>query len=99
MRNDEKISRHVNYCNDKFIHQVYFGYGDHDDGITKLSHFKLLKKFKNYDDAYNCISEAKSDIATFSIEAYIEKSSMSRYRYERYHSNKFSSMANCDMES
>lgn len=44
---------------------------------------------------YKRISQAKPDIAKFSIEAYIEKASISRYKYERYRgANKFSDIAN-----
>ncbi len=53
MRNNERISRYTNYCGNKFIYQVDFGYGG-----GKLSYRKLLKKFKNYDDTYDRISEA-----------------------------------------
>ena len=62
---------------------------------------KASKEHPGFDDqidfppTYKRISEAKPDNVIFSIEAYIEKSSLSRYRYERYHGNKFSSMVNC----
>ena len=71
----------------------------------KLKAFTIAyPKFPPLDDKidliiYKRISEARPDIAIFSLEAhYIEKSSISEYRYERYHGNKFSNMANCIAE-
>lgn len=73
----------------------------------KLKAFKMASneyQFPPLDDKidliiYKRISEVRPDIAIFSLEAhYIEKSSISGYRYERYHGNKFSNMANCIIE-
>ena len=67
----------------------------------KLKALTASKEHPLYDDqidfqVYRRISEAKPDIVRFSVEAYNEKAWMSRYkyRYDGYHCNKFSNIAN-----
>ena len=58
MRNkyfDEKISRYVNYQDNKISHEA-FGYR-----TGKISYGKLLKQFKKYDDEYDRISEVSDN--------------------------------------